>query len=482
MGEDISKADEQVTKDKLKKYHFDSPEYDEERNEQWIYTDYPQPIKRYRVDYERYDLSLEESYFWVLNFLKVDAAFSRIYKLIDVFAAAEQSDFWGVAQQRLGLQQDRVSNFLATVGKMVKELFQLVRELRILDERLSYYDDSYTGSSTAKSAEITLKGIFIDLAEGGSKNPASVFGMARELQFVTLPDLFFDAPAGPAEELDKWADKLDFNESVKRVLLRKLRSFVEWKKSTHKELQSRRLFTLKYLRQHFDIIKMYMAWVRPYLKNIRRLTMSQTKVDQADIVSAFEGSMIEVEFLAKKVVEKNRYSAVVVANFDARTHPTMSFHQEGFAQRGPIHTGRIVINLRCYAWTDEQVNNYIKMRTDEDLSLLGDVDASVKAAMIALGDELMNYLREAGEEDVSSGEQKQKSAPRQSVADPFTAVFKGAAGMATAFFPGKSPQAKKPKVNKAVDDAQKKAAGDHARQMMWNCYKNYKNAHGMLAW
>ena len=120
-------------------------------------TGYPNPARRYKLHYEGYNISIEEPYFWVLHYLRYFGGFPRIDKITDVFAAAENSAFFGASQQRIGLQQDKVSQFLATVGKMVRELFQLVREMRVLDERLSYYADSYTNSPSSESAEITLK-------------------------------------------------------------------------------------------------------------------------------------------------------------------------------------------------------------------------------------------------------------------------------------------------------------------------------------
>jgi len=465
----------------IKQGHADQ-EYDEEQRDNFTASDYPITQKKYRVDYERYDMSLEESYFWVLNLLKIDFSYTRIIKVMDVFSAAAQSDFWGVASQRIGLQQDKVSQFLATIGKMIRELFQIVRELRILDERIGYHKDSDAGK---KSAEITLKGIYIDMAEGGAKNPASIFGMARELQFVTLPDLFFDAPAtlNSNTDVDDYVDKLAFNTNLKNVLKRKLYSFLRWKESVYKELQSRRNFTLKYLRQHFDIIRMYAEWIKPYLKNIRRLTMSQSKADTADLIGAFEGSMIEMEFIAAKPGAGDFYSVVLV-NFDCRTRPTMSFHQEGYQQRGPIHTGRIVINWRSYAWTNEQIENYVKMRNEESLKLLTDIDESVKAAMEALGDDLMKYLEEAGETKIPKYEEPAE-AKKPTVFDPFASVFKGAGELFGAFLPVNkktNKQKKKKKVDKFKIDKQKKETLKESRRSMWNCYDKYKKAHGMLSW
>ena len=80
-----------------------------------------------------------------------------------------------------------------------------------------------------------------------------------------------------------------------------------------------------------------------------------------------------------------------------RTRPEMSYQQEGY-QRGPIHVGRVQMNFRAYTWTDSQIESYKKYREREDFKLLELIDASVKAAMDALGDELMRYLFEAGED------------------------------------------------------------------------------------
>src|SRR3989339_1128973 len=286
----------------LKKFGFSDEEISEEFRQSRKSTGFPKPARRYRLHYEGYNISIEEPYFWVLHYLRYFGGFPRIDKITDVFAAAENSAFFGASQQRIGLQQDKVSQFLATIGKMVRELFQLVREMRVLDERLSYYADSYTNSPSAESAEITLKGIWVDLVEQGAKNPASVYGMAREVQFTTLPDLFFSTHPKKQEDVDDVVERERgaFNRKIREVLKRKLRTFLAWKEHTFEEMKTRRKFTLKFLRQHYEIIKMYIAWVKPYLRNIERLQLDQSKTETPDLLVAFETSMIEVELLARK--------------------------------------------------------------------------------------------------------------------------------------------------------------------------------------
>jgi hypothetical protein len=453
-----------------KKYKKESFEIGKD---QILETDYPLPLHRYRIIYESFQNSIEECYFWLINYLRYDLGFMKIDKITDVFAAAEHSAIFGTAQQRLGLQQDKVTQFLATIGKMVKDLFQLVRELRIIDERMGYYNDSYDPASRSReSAEITLKGIWVDMVEGGAKNPASVYGLAKELQFTTLPDLFYAYHPMTAMEVDEMVDALDFNRKVREVLKRKLRQFLGWKDSTYKELGTRRKFTIKYLRQHFDVIKMYMDWVKPYLKNINRLKLKGEKADTPDLIAAFEGSLVEIEILARWIPEGNKdYYGCVLLHFDYRTRPSLNYSAEGY-QRGPIHVGETKITWRLYTWNDKDIAQYKALKAHEDFELLSSIDSSVKAAMEALGDDLMKYLREAGEDIPLQKKGEPKPGP------PKPRFF----GLLSPKRPSK-PVKKMPKgMSKFQIKAEKDAAEKDVKQFMWLSYKNFKKAHGMVTW
>lgn len=479
----------------LKKYKFEE-EVAETLKGHFGPTGFPDPIRTWKLLWEVYDLSLEEPYFWILDFIK--DAMPIVEKLEDSFAAAENSAFFGVTQQRLGAQQDRVSQFLATMGKMVKELFQMVRELRIIDERLNYYDQVEEEvkkplEQRAKGPEITLKGMFVDLVQGGGKSAASVYGMARELEFITLPDLFFDAPPfATQEELERHVNALakDFNENVLRVLRRHLTQYFGWRQQTASEHRNRRLFMLQYLLQHYEIIRMYITWVKPYLRNVGKLSMKEGRMDSAELVSAFEGSMLDVEFLARKRIPvgdpKKKYAGngCVLATFKYRTRPELKVVQEGY-QRGPVHIGRVEFSLRVYAWTDEQVAQYKKMKDEELLHLLGDVSASVRSAMESLGDALKKYVDEAREnahqkKKEEKGTEKKEEKPKKSFAETFFGDF---------YTPKKSKTsgegeytAKEIKMyQQQAEDAATKTA-TFARIIAWNAYKNFKKSHRMFQW
>lgn len=396
-----------------------------------VKTSYPAPVRRYKLVWEIFNQSVEEAYFFIMGMLQENIGFQTIEKITDSFAASENSAFGGVSMQRLSIQQDKVGQFLATVGKMVKELFQLVRELRIIEERLDLYNATYEKNELA--AEISLKGYWIDLVEQGSKNPASVYGMARELGFATLPDLFFSAPPMELDKVDGYVDGIEVNKKVKEVLRRKLRTYLTWKQYTYKELKDRFNFTVKFLRQHYDVIKLYMNWVKPYLRAIKKLSMDEKMLASAEMVTAFEGAMVEIEVLAHKPIGKY-YNLCFLCSFLYRARPSMNYMQEGY-QRGPIMVGRTTMVFRSYIWSRNEIYKFKRMKEQEDLELLGSYDSTLQEAMESLGGDLQRYLEKAGEKfgKEERKKEKKKAALEGTVIEPFVNMFKGAAQLFGAF-------------------------------------------------
>ncbi len=463
---------------------------------------FPEPINKMTLVYQSFNQSIEEIYFWLLASLREDSGMHDVKKIKDIFTASEQSAFWGQSQQRLSIQQGQVSNYLATIGKLTKELFQIVREMRILDERLNMYTESYktieSKSSVfdrklSMSAEIVLKGYWVDLKDGGVKSPGSVYGLASTLGYTVLPDIFFAAPAMKPSEVDSYVDSLKFNDKVKTVLKRKLKAYCEWKDNTYKEIDNRRRFTLKFLRQHYDAIQMYIIWIKPYMKNVKRLSQSMDRIDGEDLIGSFEGSVTELEVMFRASKSGHHYP-VIMLNLLFRTQPHMDFHQDGYQHKGPVHIGRTEFVMRGYTWTEEECSNYLRMRHDEDMELLGDIDESLKNAIDALGDDLRNYLKEAGEkfpEDVKKEEEdkkaeaeaKKKLEQMMGAAEPFIAIFGGFKEIFGALLPKfKSDSKDKGKPSDWEMGKSKKKAEGAMKGALWNTYKNFKKAHRMVTW
>lgn len=468
------------------------PEMAEIEDEFYAETGFPVPEKSYRLIVEGVQGSIEDTYYWFLTEIRQSTKFPYIDKIIDSFAASETSSFWGNSTQRLNMQQEKAGNYLRVISELIKQLFQIVRELRMIDEKLNIrqaWSDPKTGEKL-KSADVTLKSEFVELVEGGAKDVNSVYGLAREVGYSILPDLFFNTHIYKPKDIDRVVDNMHYNLRVKNVLKKKIYNFINWKRSTDKEFNARRDFELKYLYQHWQTIRAYMQWLSPYLRNIKRLTMNSKFIKNPDIILAFETAMSEIEILAWRPMPLNGKNTGVnlcaLVNFTYSTRPAMNFHTPDYGQKGPVHSGKCVVTFKGYVWSDQQIKLYKKYKEDEDLELLGLADEKMQSAIDMLGDTFKKYLAECGEDIASKSEDKPKpKKPKQdSVLDPFLGVFRAFGEIGGSFFPSNKTEKFKPiEVDpKKLNPQAHAVAKGLLKFTMYTMYKNYKKAHKMLSW
>lgn len=435
---------------------------------------------------------LEETYFWLLNYLKSGHLGKyEITKTSDIFTATESSSYFGDLGSRKTQMQDKVAQYLGTIGNMSKSLFQIIRELRIIDERLTYYDESQKQwskdkkqSEDGEAAEVALKSIWVDMVEGGAKNPNSVTSLSMQVGFVTLPDFFYKISAKSTQEVDKSVEKLKkegINRKVREILKRKLFQYYTWKDKTEKELRTRRTFTLKYLRQHYASMKVYINWLKPYLRHINKLELMQRDPRDPEIVTAFETAKIEVEVIAKKPTfqaetplglvstEYKRVVPCIRLRFIYTTIPQMAF-QQGY-QKGAIHSGKLEVIMESFTPKIKDLKKYEEAKEKEDFEII----ESLESSMMSLGDELKNYLEEAGEK---FGEKKEAEPEKETMLSPFIGIFKGFGELMPKI--ERKPSAKKEEKNKYSD--QEKSKSKSVGKDMFVLYHIYKKAHGMLSW
>jgi hypothetical protein len=279
------------------------------------------------------------------------------------------------------------------------------------------------------------------------------------------------------EQLNKMVDKLDTTLNLRNVLKRKLSDFLNWKEANFKELKVRKNFELKYLRQHYNIIHMYLQWVKPYMKHMAKLRGDIEKADSAELISAFEGSMIEIEILGQRLEAGNKkVFTCILETLDYRTRPALSYQQEAGFHRGPIHMGEMKLTYRAYTWTKKEIEAFKKMKQKEDLEMFEQISAGVKATMDAIREDLDKYLKEAGEVTETK---KEKQKP-ESVLSPFTSIGKGFSDVFGMFIP--SPSKPGAKAEKAQIKAEKETAKKAVELTLWLNYKTFKKAHRMLTW
>jgi hypothetical protein len=397
-------------------------------------------MAKHEIMLESFQGSVERHYFSVLELLRSFGF--KVLKTRDTFDSSVTSAYWGSIEQRRTMQQEKASQFLAGTSNMIKQMFQIVRTLRIMDERYAYYKDAKAGD---KSAEIALKGLWIDMVEGAGKNPSSVYGLAATVGFATLPDLFFEVCPKDVKDLDKKMKELrkqGFNRKViDDALRRKLYQYMQWRDKTAIEMVSSRKFHLAYLRQHFNTIRLYLNWIKPYLRNVNRLKQKSSR--DADMLQMADTAVSDIELYAYKPGGK-KYIPTITISFEFRTVPELAFRQE--YQQGPLHIGRTTIKFESKEMLIEEIREKWRDEMLKDIEIVKSLDS----AMAVMGEELVKYLDEAKEADPAGKlgiklEKGEEKPPKQefNVLGPFKDVGKGFKEIFGAFIPKKKEDAKK---------------------------------------
>jgi hypothetical protein len=450
---------------------------------QFTLQPYPKPLQRYNIVYEADQKSIEPLYFWILNHLKYDLGYGWIEKINDVFSASEQSSVFGASSQRLQLVSGQVEKYLGFIGQFVrKDLFQMIRELRWIDERIDYHKRAIEGD---KPAQAIIKGIWADMVDGkvqGQQATPNIFTMAQTLGYSQLPSLFFEIYPETKEDVNKVVDDIQTTFPVKQVLKRKLGEFKSWQDFNSKELKQRKIFTLRYMRQQYNIIRLYIKWLKPYYTQAQRLRSNTGRGATADMVSSFEQSFVDIEILGMRLPEKNKkVYACTLVSIEFRTRPQFEgafTNQSTGYHKGAIHRGEARLTLRTYNWTAEQVKKFQSMKDHEDLEGLKDLDVTLKATLDALGDDLQKYLKEADEKFFEDQKEKKKEDTSgknkgPSIWDPFKEIGKGFGEITGAFKTANKPKKK--------DDLKKEKETAESKGVEWTymLYKNFKKEHGL---
>ena len=489
--------------------------------------------KKLLIRLESMGSGVEKHYFFLLRFLRgtpnqeyagktlygfgINAL--KVYKLKDEFNASVSSSFHGNVGTKISAIQQQVSTYLAQIGQMTKTIFPIVREIRVMDERMEYYRDSLwmtadkdDEKNLSKEAEIALKSTWIEVVEQGMQNPNSVYSMATKLGFITLPDFFFSInPYGKTvkEQRDNLGKALkgiekEINKKVYDALTKKLYQYYTWKEKTWYEMQHTYKFRVKSLKQHYNVIKLYVSWLKPLLTNLKQLSMKldDPNLDRSeyygDLVSAFESSKLELEILGviadsskdKLYVDKvgNKLNACLMARVTFVTRPEMSYSQGG--QRQPTHMGDTIIEFEPYVATDQQIKDYKEYTEQELVEIIpGEEFNMIKdiyEVMNSLGDEVKAYIEEADSGGLRE-KLEEKPEPEKKPLD-LLEPFKALVGDFKLFLPEKKEEKDDGKPKDVPDTREykekvklkRKELEGKAKGIIWNYYDIFKKANGLL--
>ncbi len=444
--------------------------------------------------------SVEKHYFFFQKFMTGHPSTSfgiktkHLYKLKDVFDASVSSSFHGQIGTKTSAMQQQVSSYLSQIGQLTKTIFPLVREIRMMDERMEFYRESLNkpqGDDSARQNEVALKSTWVEVVEQGMQNPNSVYSMATKLGFVTLPDLFFGinphgkTPKEQKERLSKILDAMQkeksFNFKVRTALEKKMIAYYTWKQKTWQEMHHTWKFRLKSLKQHYNVIHLYTSWIKPYLTALKSLQM-KGDTGAHELVSSFESSKMELELLAvfkegkEGKEEKKNYNSCALVRITVVTRPELIFAQGG--QRQVQHSGQVKISIEPYVATTEDIEFYRNYTDKEIMKRIsgveyGDVVQDIESVLESIGDDVKEYLREA-EEGKKEEKKEEKKNPKQSIMDPFTALMDSL----KMFKLQKSD--KKNKTDEKARENEKKSLAKDASGKAWALYDIFKKSNGML--
>ena len=512
LSSDFKKREKEVEKlggEKLLKAGMIDMEEMEYRKGEFIKTSYPKPISRHVLSVVDPNYSfLEKSYLWILDHITTVFGYTKTMKITDTYGSSVGTDHWQIMFDRQRNVQRTITELMQSIGVLVKDIFPMIHELTMWDERLKWHEMADKGMPAGDKA---LKGAWTDIVEGGPENAGSIFGLARNAGFVTLPDMFFSAFVQKPEDVDQFVDveMKDFgNQQVKSILKRKLVQYLTWKEHTKKEIEQRRRFTVRYLRQHITSIELNMSWLAPYLRQMKYLRENMNFQDDATMISTFDNAKFEIESLCTKKTDK-KLKPVVLLNVQYLSTPERGgggpYQYSSFQ-----HSGSMTVTIRGYVWTDDQIESYKKMREVEAFELLSEFDAGFKAAMDELRNEIRKYIEAAeGELGESSTEKalrelkeklddyekdpemkkkkKQSSETEGAIYQPFVDVGSAFWEIGKMFIPSKllHLQFGTDKKEFELDNKKKDEFSGTAKTVnvaVQNAFVNYRKAHRMITW
>ncbi len=448
-------------------------EVKEIRNNRVIKLNNNQPMN-YHIIYDTFSQTLEPVYFWTLDFLRSDAPSGlglQVEKIEEEFEASAGGGYFGELGARASAMQDRAMAILRQVNAIIKEIVNLIYDLKEYEMRLETYNNidpkKQSDLEERKTSELSLRSIWMDQVDI-KKGIGSINNLTRgDLQFVTLRDGFMQA-----SDL-KEANKLDLNKRVKSILKKKLSEYLQWRDYSEKELRKRYSIEKNYLKSQIDSLKLYTKWARPYLRASQKLGMKEigeTKLPNPDIVAAFNNMQMELSLFAKKEIKpesifpeysrfefEDKYFACLQVDFKYRTVPqsVRSGQSTHYA-----HLGTVDVYFSAYAMTEKEMEKIQKEEVFEDMALVEHLtDVSLKE----LQEDIDKYLGD--EEDKIKEKNKSFPNPMKGLLDTLKPIklFKRKAG-------------------KYETEKLSQAARNAAKQNCLVIYDVFKKAHRMMTW
>jgi hypothetical protein len=447
---------------------------------------YKEPVSSYKLVSDSQQDQLGPIYYWILDFIQ-DMGWD-VKKITDNFANSPGSANFSDMGMKATKMQDEALKILGGLNQVIKSALNLIYDLKEFEIRLKQYDKANSKDANEKEEGIlALKQIWLDNVDL-KKNRGSIHQMAGELGYTTIREAFM--MANSVDDIKKIKkDGGIINDQVMRILIPRVSEFLIWKDYSEKELRKRMNIEKNYLKSQVETIKLYSAWIKPYLRAAEELRQKGFE-GSAALVSALSTTMFELTLMCKKEQKvpaqfssykmKRKYYSVVVVNMKYRGHVSQRVTQKG--DYGFAMGGRIDMIFDSYSLNEEELKVFEKEFTKDDV--LDNMSFSMNIAeesLKELKEDLDHFLK--NEDDRKKEEQKEKKKEESKNVNPFVALL-GIFGVMK-----KDEKKKNKEIEKAEDivpdnyiekivrsDAAKTASGT-----LYTIYDVYKKAHGMAS-
>lgn len=441
-----------------------------------------EPLASFKITSDSQTSQLEPIYYWILDFMQ-DMGI-KVEKITDNFTASPGSGQFLELNQRMSKQRQEAMNTLGAINQVVKSILNLLYDLKEFETRL----DSYTKTGSKDKIErdagiLAIKQIWldnVDIKRGNTSIKAMTFSQAP---FATLIDAFMIINSA------KDVEKMDLNERVKRILKQRIEEFNTWRGLSEKELKKRFEVERAYLKSQVETLKLYTAWVRPYLKSAEELRMKGFEKSPA-LVNAFSTTMFELVLFGKSKFDfekavasrklppgfknyklKRNYSSCFLVSFSFRGHLSQRATQRG--DQAFALGGRVNMTFDCYALNEQEINLLEKELRNQDIEdSFKFIQESTDKSLEELKNDIEHFLEEGKEKE-------KKQEKKEDDINPFSALF-------SIFKPKEKKQEEVPEIKSIkkdnyIEKEVRKIVGNTAKDMLYTIYDIYKKAHGMLS-
>ena len=444
-------------------------------------------VSSHILSFDSQQTQLEPIYYWILDFA-AQIGWGGMEKTIDNFMASPGSGQFSEMSMKATKMQEEGMKILGGMNQIVKSVLNLIYDLKEFELRLAHYDD-YKSEDKQKKEEgiLALKQIWLDNVDL-KRGRGSIHQMSAEMGFTTIREAFMIA--NTQEDLKKMNNDEEgglINDSVMRILIPRLSEFLKWSDYSEKELRKRFSIEKNYLKSQVETVKLYSAWMKPYLESAEKLRQQGFEKDAA-LVNAFSTTMFELQLLGSKKVgapngynPKRGYNKVIIITLKYRGHVSQRVTQKG--DYGFGMGGVVDIKFDSYALNDEELAAAKKLADKTDLEKSMEFSMDVAGEALAEMKDDLDYFLKSPEERGDAEGKKEKKKDESLDINPFAALF-GLFG---------KKEKKEKKKGEVVSDAknikkdnfmEKQMRGDAmegAAGSLYTIYDVYKKAHKMAS-